>query len=307
MVVDAVKLSKATDRPVQVVWTREDDMQHDFYRPAGYSRMVAALDAEGQLTAWKHRLVSQSINSRFDSFDGPDTTSVQGASDIPYAIPNIRVDYVVAALPVPVGYWRSVGYSLNAFFTECFMDEVAAAAGKDSCKFRLELLRNSPRKKAVLELAAEKSNWGQALPAGKGRGIALHTSYRTTVAQVAEVSMTPSGAVRVERVVCALDCGQNVNPDTIQAQIQGGIAFGLSAALWGNITLKNGCVQESNFDSYRVLRISEMPEVEVYIIPSTEPPTGVGEVGVPPLAPALANALYVATGKRVRRLPIMRT
>ncbi len=307
MVVDAVQLSKATGRPVQVVWTREDDMQHDFYRPAAYSHMIAALDAEGQLTAWKHRLVSQSIDSRFGSLDGPDTTSVQGASDLPYAIPNIRVDYVAAQLPIPVGYWRSVGYSLNAFFTECFMDEVAAAAGKDPCEFRLGLLRNSPRRKAVLELVAEKSNWGKVLPAGKGRGVALHTSYRTTVAQVAEVSVAPDGAVRVERVVCAIDCGQMVNPDTIQAQMQGGIVFGLSAALWGNITLKDGRVQESNFDSYRVLRISEMPEVEVHIVASTESPTGVGEVGVPPIAPAVANALFVAAGKRVSRLPIMRT
>lgn len=307
MVVDAIQLSKATGKPVQVVWSREDDMQHDFYRPAAYSHMVAALDAEGQLTAWKHRLVSQSINSRFGSFDGPDTTSVQGANDLPYTIPNIRVDYVAAQLPMPVGYWRSVGYSLNAFFTECFMDEVAAAAGKDPCEFRLGLLRNSPRRKAVLELVAEKSNWGKVLPAGKGRGVALHTSYRTTVAQVAEVSMAPDGTVRVERVVCAIDCGQIANPDTIQAQMQGGIVFGLSAALWGDITLNDGRVLESNFDSYRVLRISEMPEVEVYVVPSVEASTGVGEVAVPPIAPAVANALFAATGKRVRRLPIMRT
>ena len=306
MVVHAVQLSKATGKPIQVVWTREDDMQHDFYRPAAYSHMVAALDAQGRLTAWKHRLVSQSINSRFGSFDGPDTTSVQGAGDLPYAIPNIHVDYVAAKLPVPVGYWRSVGYSLNAFFTECFIDEVAIAAGRDPCEFRLELLRNSPRKKAVLELAAKKSNWGKVLQAGRGQGIALHTSYRTTVAQVAEVSLAPDGAVHVERVVCAIDCGQIVNPDTIQAQMQGGIAFGLSAALWGNITLNDGRVLESNFDSYRVLRICEMPEVEVYVVPSVESSTGVGEVAVPPIAPAVANALFVATGKRARRLPIIR-
>jgi isoquinoline 1-oxidoreductase beta subunit len=306
MVADAVQLSKATGKPVQVVWTREDDIQHDFYRPAAYSHMVAALDATGKPTAWRHRLVSQSINSQFGSLEEPDTTSVQGASDLPYAIPNIRVDYVAPLLPVPVGYWRSVGYSLNAFSTECFMDEVAAAAGKDPCEFRIGLLRNSPRGKAVLELVAEKSNWGETLPAGKGMGIALHTSYRTTVAQVAEVSTATDGSVRVERVVCAIDCGRIVNPDTIKAQIEGGIAFGLSAALWGNITLKDGQVQESNFDSYRVLRISEMPQIDVHIVPSVEPPTGVGEVAVPPIAPAVTNALFAATGKRISRLPIMR-
>jgi isoquinoline 1-oxidoreductase subunit beta len=304
MVTDAVQLSKATGKPIQVVWTREDDMQHDFYRPAAYSHMVAALDARGQLTAWKHRLVSQSIDSRFGSLEGPDTTSVQGASDLPYAIPSIRVEYVAAQLPVPVGYWRSVGYSLNAFSTECFMDEVAAAAGKDPCEFRLGLLQNSPRRKAVLELVAEKSNWSRVLPARKGRGFALHTSYGTTVAQVAEVSLAPDGEVRVERVVCVVDCGQIVDPDTIKAQMEGGIVFGLSAALWGNITLKEGRVLESNFDNYRVLRISEMPQVEIYIVPSAEPPTGVGEVGVPPIAPAVANALFAATGKRLKHLPI---
>jgi isoquinoline 1-oxidoreductase subunit beta len=305
MVADAVELSKATGKPIQVVWTREDDMRHDVYRPAAYSQMVAGLDADGNLSAWKHRLVTQSVDSDSGSSQQPQWTSVQGGSDIPYSIPNVYVDCVVPSLPVPVGYWRSVGYSLNAFFTECFMDEVAEAAGKDPYEFRLGLLRNSPRVKAVLELAAEKSNWKDPMPAGKGRGLALHTSYRTTVAQVAEVSRTADGSFRVERVVCALDCGRIVNPDTIRAQTQGGIVFGLSAAFWGNITFGNGRVLESNYDSYRVLRIAEMPEVEVYIIESEENPTGVGEVAVPPIAPAVANAMYKVSGKRIRRLPIM--
>jgi isoquinoline 1-oxidoreductase beta subunit len=305
MVVDAVELSKATGKIVQVVWTREDDTRHDVYRPAAHGRCVGALDSAGHPTAWKHQIVSQSISARFELLHtGIDSLSVQGATDLPYAIPNLRVEYVESHLPVPVGYWRSVGYALNAFVTECFIDELAAAARKDPFEFRRELLQDSPRKKAVLELAAEKSDWGKPLPPGKGCGIAMHTSYRTTVAQVVQLSAAPDGKITVDRVVCALDCGQIVNPDTIEAQIQGGIVFGLSAALWGKITFEQGRVKEGNFDDYRVLRISEMPKVEVFIVPSTEPPTGVGEVGVPPIAPALANALFAATGKRIRRLPI---
>jgi isoquinoline 1-oxidoreductase beta subunit len=305
MVVDAVELSKSTGKIVQVVWTREDDTRHDFYRPAAYSRCLGALDSTGHPAAWKHHIVSQSISSRFELLHtGIDSLSVQGATDLPYAIPNLRVEYVESHQPVPVGYWRSVGYALNAFFTECFVDELASAAGKDPFTFRLELLQNSSRKRAVLELAAEKSDWGEPLSPGRGRGIAMHTSYRTTVAQVVEVSTAADGKITVDRVVCAVDCGQIVNPDTIEAQIQGGIVFGLSAALWGKITFEQGRVKEGNFDDYRVLRISQMPNVEVFIVPSTEPPTGVGEVAVPPVAPALANAFFAATGKRIRRLPI---
>jgi len=305
MVADAVELSKATGKPVQVVWTREDDTQHDFYRPAAHSEFTAGLDAAGILTVWKHQIVAQSIDARFESLEGtPDTTSVQGANDLPYEIPNIRVTYFAPQIPVPVGYWRSVGYSLNAFVTECFLDEVAAECGKDPVALRRELLRNSPRRAAVLNLAAEKGDWGKPMLRGEGRGIALHTSYGSSVAQVAEVGVEKDGTIRVHRVVCAIDCGQIVNPDTIAAQMEGGIVFGLSAALWGKISFKDGKVQQSNFDDIRVLRMPEMPRVEVYIVPSTEPPTGVGEVGVPPVAPAVANAVFAATGKRLRDLPI---
>jgi isoquinoline 1-oxidoreductase subunit beta len=304
MVDDAVKLSKATGRPVQVLWTREDDMRHDFYRPAAYNYLVGALDTAGKPSAWKHHIVSQSIDSRFGTHKGTDSNSVQGASDLPYAIPNVRVDCVAPQIPVPVGYWRSVGYALNAFATESFLDEMAAAAGKDPCAFRLDLLRNSPRRLNVLARAAEKADWRWPLHAGQGRGVALHTSYDTTVAQIVELSVGEDGSIRVKQVVCAIDCGQTVNPNTIEAQMQGGIVFGLSAALWGNITFEKGQVQQSNFDNYRVLRISEMPKVEVVIVPSLEPPTGVGEVGVPPIGPAVANAIFAATGIRIRRFPL---
>jgi isoquinoline 1-oxidoreductase beta subunit len=304
MVDDAVELSKATGRPVQVLWTREDDMRHDYYRPAANSHLVGALDTAGRPSAWKHHIISQSIDSRFGALKGPDLNSVQGASDLPYAIPSIRVDCVAPQIPVPVGYWRSVGYALNAFATESFLDEMAAAADKDPCALRLELFRKSPRKLNVLLRAAEKADWRRPLGPGQGRGVALHTSYDTTVAQIVELRVSEDGRVRVEQVICAIDCGQIVNPNTIEAQMQGGIVFGLSAALWGNITFEKGRVQQSNFDNYRVLRISEMPRVEVVIVPSREPPTGVGEVGVPPVAPAVANAIFAATGIRVRRLPV---
>jgi isoquinoline 1-oxidoreductase subunit beta len=304
MVEAAVKLSKATGRPIQVLWTREDDMQHDFYRPAANSHLMGALDAAGRPSAWKHHIISQSIGSRFGTLKGPDSNSVQGASDLPYAIPSVRVDCVAPNIPVPVGYWRSVGYALNAFATESFLDELAAAAGKDPCAFRLDLLRNSPRKQNVLARAADKVDWQRPLHAEEGRGVALHTSYDTTVAQIVEVSVGKDGSIRVEKVICAIDCGQIVNPNTIEAQMQGGIVFGLSAALWGNITFEKGQVQQSNFDNYRVLRMREMPIVEVVIVPSVEAPTGVGEVGVPPIAPAVSNAIFAATGIRIRRLPL---
>lgn len=304
MVEDAVELSKTTGVPVQVVWSREDDLRHDVYRPSALSHFAAGLDAEGELVAWKHKLVSQAIDLPRGS-DRPAWTSIQGAADLPYTIPNIRVECVDPQLPIPVGYWRSVGYSLNAFFTECFLDEIAAASGKDPYELRRKLLRNNPRMTAVLELAMEKSNWYEALPPGKGRGLAIHRSYRTIVAQVAEISCAGSELLKVERVVCALDCGRTVNPATVEAQVQGGIVFGLSAALWGAITMRNGQVVESNYDSYRVLRMREMPKVEVHIVNSEELPTGVGEVAVPPIAPAVANAFFRASGKRIRRLPMV--
>jgi isoquinoline 1-oxidoreductase subunit beta len=305
---DAVEISKAVGAPVQVTWSREDDMQHDFYRPASYSRFTAGLDADGWPVAWTNRIVCPSIFSRvFPNFvkEGIDSTSVEGAADIPYAIPNILVDYQLTETPVPVGFWRSVGNSQNGFFTESFIDEVAAAGGKDPYELRRRLLQKAPRHLAVLELAAGKAGWGTPLPAGRFRGIAMVGSFGSYVAEVAEVSVNRSaGTVRVHHVVCALDCGRVVNPDTIAGQMEGAIVYGLSAALRDAITIDRGRVQQSNFDDYDLLRINEMPAVEVHIVPSENPPTGVGEPGTPPIAPAVCNAVFAATGKRIRRLPI---
>jgi isoquinoline 1-oxidoreductase beta subunit len=236
--------------------------------------------------------------------DGIDPASVEGAKDIPYEIPNVLVDLHSPVIGVPVQWWRSVGHSHTAFVVESFLDELAAAAGKDPYEFRRNLLKQHPRHRAVLELAAEKADWGSSLPDGHACGLALHKSFGSFVAQVAEVSVNEKGVVRTHRVVCAIDCGSVVNPDTIEAQMEGGIVFGLTAALHGAITLKNGRVQQSNFHDYPMLIINEMPKVEVFIVPSSEPPGGVGEPGVPPIAPAVANAIFAATGKRIRRLPI---
>jgi isoquinoline 1-oxidoreductase beta subunit len=308
-VVQAVQVAKAVKRPVKVMWTREDDMKGGWYRPFWYDRISAGLDAEGNLIAWSHTIVGQSIMTGTPFEDammknGVDVTSVEGANDIPYEIPHILVDLHSPNIGVPVQWWRSVGHSHNAFVVESFMDEVALAAGKDPYEFRRSLLAKQPRHKAVLELAAQKAGWGAPLPLGRGRGIALHKSFGSYIAQVAEVSVNSSGEPRVHRVVCAVDCGRIVNPNTIEAQIEGGIVFGLTAALYGAITFKDGRVQESNFTDYRMLDISEMPEVEVHVVPSQEAPSGIGEPGVPPIAPAVTNAIFAATGTRIRRLPI---
>lgn len=304
-VTDAVEISKAVGAPVKVVWSREEDIQHDFYRPASYHRLSAGLDRDGNLVAWTHRLVGPSIIGRF-GVPAKDIVNeaADGAANLPYAIPNVEVDYVVADTAVPVGWWRSVWNSQNAFANECFLDELAAAAGKDPYQLRLQLLSRSPRHKAVLELAATKAGWGNPVPAGRHRGIAVHESFGSYVAQVAEVSVARDGAVRVHRVVCAVDCGLVVNPDTIEAQMEGGIVYGLTAALKGAITIDKGRVEQSNFHDYAMLRIEEMPGVEVHIVPSNEPPGGVGEPGLPPIAPAVVNAVFAATGKRIRQLPI---
>lgn len=307
LTIEAVKISKAVKAPVKVLWTREQDTQHDFYRPATYNRLRAGLNARGGVEAWSHRIVGPSIMSRlFPNAvkDGLDPSSVEGAADLPYGIPNIHVDYVMQELGVPVGFWRSVGHSQNAFITECFLDEVIHAAGGDPFEMRKALLADKPRHRGVLELAASKAGWGRAPRPGRFRGIAVHKSFGSYVAQVAEVSVSDRGVVRVHRVVCAVDCGQVVNPGIVEAQIQSAIVFGLTAALYGDITFKNGAVQQSNFDTYRMLRIEHMPEVEVHIVPSRESPGGMGEPGTPPIAPAVANAVFAATGKRVRRLPI---
>jgi isoquinoline 1-oxidoreductase subunit beta len=304
-VAEAVSISKAVNAPVKVIWSREDDTKHGFYRPATYNRLAAGLDAQNKPVAWMHHIVAPPILTKFGPLqNGIDGTLIDGAADVPYAFPNLFVDQLAVDLPVPLGFWRSVGASQNAFVVECFMDEVAAAAGRDPYELRRELLQAKPRHLRVLELAATKAGWGTPLPRGHGRGIALSEWEPTTCAEVAEVSVAADGTVRVHRVVCAVDCGPVVNPYTIEAQMQGGVVFGLSAALYGEITIDKGRVQQGNFNDYPMLQIPEMPVVEVHIVPSTDPIGGIGEPSVPPTAPAVCNAIFAATGKRIRSLPI---
>jgi isoquinoline 1-oxidoreductase subunit beta len=309
--VEAAHVVKAINgtAPVKLQWTREDDTRAGYFRPLYYHSIRAGLDGSGKLVAWQHRIVGQSIltGTPFEPMmvkDGIDATSVEGAATLPYDIPNMRVELHTTKVGVPVQWWRSVGSTHTAFSTETLIDELAAAAGQDPVAFRRTMLDKHPRHRGVLDLAAEKAGWGKPLPKGRGRGIAVHESFNTFVAEVAEVTLLKSGGFRVDRVVCAVDCGVAVNPDVIRAQMEGGIGYGLSAALHGEITLKDGRVEQSNFHDYRPLRINEMPRVEVHIVPSSEKPTGVGEPGVPPLAPAVANALAAATGKRLRNLPL---
>ena len=308
-VIEAVEIAKAAKQPVKVIWTRENDMKGWWYRPMWYDRIAGGLDPNGNLVAWRQTIVGQSIipNTPFEGYmrpDGIDPTSVEGAADMPYEIPNILVDLHSPKIGVPVQWWRSVGHSHTAFVVESFMDELAHAAGQDPYEFRRKLLAQSPRHKRVLELVAQKADWGAPLSEGRARGIALHESFNSFVAQVAEVSVSADGAVNVHRVVCAVDCGKVTNPDIVAAQMEGGIVFGLTAALYGEITFKNGRVEQSNFHNYQMLTMKEMPKVEAYIVPSQESPSGVGEPGVPPIAPAVANAVFSATGIRIRRLPI---
>jgi isoquinoline 1-oxidoreductase beta subunit len=308
-VTEATEVAKVAKAPVKVVWTREDDLRGGWYRPMWYDHFAAGLDASGNPVAWTHTIVGQSImaGTMFESYgikNGIDSASVEGAADILYGIPNLQVDLHSPKNEVPVQWWRSVGHSHTGFSVEAFLDEVAHAGGKDPYQLRRTLLANQPRMLAVLDLAAQKANWGSALPAGRARGIATHFSFDSYVAQVAEVSVEKDGTVRVHRVVAAVDCGRTVNPDTVKGQIEGGIIFGLTAALKTEITLEKGRVQQRNFNDYPMVRMFESPVIEVFIVPSTEHPTGVGEPGVPPVAPAVANAIFAATGKRVRRLPI---
>jgi isoquinoline 1-oxidoreductase beta subunit len=310
-VVEAAEIAKAIEgrAPVRLVWTREDDTRAGYYRPLNVHTIKAALDASGRPVAWRQRIVGQSIfaGSPFEGFvkDGVDPSSVEGASTLPYEIPNLTVELHTPKVGVPVQWWRSVGHTHTAFSTESFVDELAAAARRDPVEFRRALLGDKhPRHRAVLDLAAEKAGWGTPLPRGRGRGIAVHESFNSYVAEVAEVTVAPDGSVKVDRVVCAVDCGIAVNPDVIRAQMESGIGYGLSAVLHGAITLKDGRVEQANFDTYRPLRINEMPAVEVYIVESDEPPTGVGEPGLPPVAPAVVNAIAAATGKRMRTLPL---
>ncbi|KIL98163.1 Isoquinoline 1-oxidoreductase beta subunit [Paramagnetospirillum magnetotacticum MS-1] len=307
-IVEGVEVARQANAPVRLMWTREDDIAGGYYRPMALHGFEAALDEKGMPLAWRHRIVCQSIldGGPFAAMvkDGIDPVSVEGAANLPYAIPHLAVDLHSPKVPVPVLWWRSVGSSHTAFATECFLDELAQAGAKDPLELRRTLLADQPRHLAVLELAAAKAGWGSPLPPGKGRGIAVHESFHSFVAQVVEVSIGPKGEIKVDRVVCAVDCGVAVTPDIVRAQMEGGIAFALSAALFGEITLKDGRAEQSNFHDYRCLRMNEMPVVEVHIVPSVAPPTGVGEPGVPPLAPALANAIFAATGKRVRKLPM---
>ena len=305
-VAEAVGVARMVKKAVKVIWTREDDMKGGYYRPMWHDRIAAGLDDRGNLIAWQHTIVGQSILSGtpFDPKKEVDPASVEGAGNIPYEIPNISVALHSPQIGIPVLWWRSVGHSHTAFVVESFIDEVAYAAGKDPYELRRKLLTKHSRHLDVLQLAAEKAGWGNPLSKGHGRGMAVHESFGSFVAQVAEVSVNPSGTLRVHKVVCAIDCGRIVNPDTIKAQMESGIVFGLSAALHGEITFQNGRVKQSNFDDYPILRMNEMPAVEVHIVSSKEKPGGVGEPGVPPIAPAVCNAIFAATNKRLRRLPI---
>jgi isoquinoline 1-oxidoreductase beta subunit len=331
-VAEAVQLAMRVPRPVKITWSREDDMQHGCYRPQTYNVLRGGVDAQGRPAAWFHRIVGQSIVAQngpgFVASMAPawlprvlkasaggsaagmyarnwitDATSIEGAASLPYAIGNVRVEYALHEPGVPVGFWRSVGHSENAFVVESFIDELAHAADADPYQFRRALLENQPRHRGVLDLAAEKAGWGAPLPAGRGRGIAQHESFGSFCAEVAEVSVQ-DGQVRVHRVVCAIDCGLAVNPDLVAAQIESAVVFGLSAALKQAITFENGRVMQGNFHQYGVLRMHEMPVIEVHIVPSDASPSGVGEPGLPPIAPAVCNAIFAATGHRIRRLPI---
>ncbi len=305
---DAVHVAQATSRPVKVVWTREDDMRAGWYRPVSYHTLEGGLDADGWPVAWIHRLASPGILESTGRWDEAiDPTATEGAADMPYDIENVRVTCAHPDLPVPVHWWRSVGHSQNPYVVECFLDELARAGGKDPIELRRRLLRRHPRHRRLLDIVADKAGWAQPMPEGGARGIAIHESFGSLVAQVAEVSIGDAGGVRVHRVVCAVDCGQVVNPDTIIAQMESGICFGLSAALWGEITFKNGRPVQGNFDRYRVVRMREMPRVETYVVPSGLERGGIGETGVPPIAPAMCNALLALTGRPVRSLPIERT
>jgi CO/xanthine dehydrogenase Mo-binding subunit len=292
-VADAVRVSRAVKAPVQVVWTREDDMRNDFYRPSTYNVLKGGLGKDGWPVAWSHRVVGASSRGL-----------VIGGSTPPYAIPNMLVESHIKETGVPIGAWRAVGHSQNAFVVESFIDELAHAAKKDPFEFRRNLLRKSPRLKRVLELAAEKSGWGKSLPNGVGRGIAVVEAFGSFTAQVAEVRVEKDGNFKIQRVVCAVDCGPVVNPDTIEAQLEGAVVYALSAAVKDEITIDKGGVVQGNFDTYRMPLIDEMPKVEVHIVQSNEAIGGIGEPGLPPLAPAVANAIFAATGKRLRRLPI---
>ena len=309
-VIGATVLSKITGKPVKLVYSREDDTRGYFYRPASVTKMTGGFDASGNATLFTANVASPSImeGSHFMKLppDGVDEFGVEGIRDCPYDIPNLHIEYSRQEPGnLQVWFWRSVGHSQNSFFLESFIDEMAHEAGKDPFEFRRALLSKQPRYKGALELAAEKADWGKPLPAGVHRGIAVVFSFGSWCAEVAEVSVAADGTPTVHRVVAAVDCGMTVNPDIVKRQIESAIVYGLTAALYGKITFKDGQVQQSNFHDYRMLRINQMPKVEVHIVPSKEAPGGIGEPGTPPIAPAVANAIFAATGKRIRKLPIL--
>jgi isoquinoline 1-oxidoreductase subunit beta len=307
-IIRAVQIAKHVDGPVKVVWTREEDIQHDMYRPYFFDRISAGLDAKGMPVAWNHRFAGSSVVARWAPplfINGLDHDTTEGAINLVYALPNLHVEYLqVEPRGIPTAFWRSVGPSHNVFVTESFLDELAVAAKQDAVAYRQALLDESPRAKAVLELAAKKAGWGGSLPDRVGRGVSVQFAFATYMAQVAEVEVSSEGAVRVRRVVCAVDCGSVVNPDTVRAQIQSAIIFGITAALYGAITVKDGRVEQTNFDTYQILRINEAPAIEVHIVQSSETPGGMGEAGTSLIVPAVTNAIFAATGKRLRKLPI---
>ena len=335
-ITQAVQIAKQVEGPVKVIWTREEDIQHDMYRPYYYDRIAAGLNAQGRPIAWTHRIAGASIMARWaprtlramravglraviSTLRGIDMDVVEGAAKPPYDLPNIRMDYVRQEPPgtswtvlgtheagegIPTAFWRGVGPTHNIFVVESFIDELAAATKQDPVEYRWALLGKSPRAQVVLDLATEKAGWGQPLPEGKGRGVSVQHAFGSYLAQVAEVAVSKEGEVRVQRVVCAVDCGMTVNPDTVKAQMEGGIIFGITAALFGEITIKDGRVEQNNFNDYRMLRIDEAPVVEVYLVKSDEAPGGIGEPGTSAIAPAVTNAIFAATGKRIRKLPV---
>jgi len=310
-VTQAVRIAKQVEGPVKVIWTREEDIRHDVYRPYYYDRVAAGVDGRGQPIAWMHRLAGPAILARYlpAAFrDGIDPDGLDGAVHLLYDIPAVQVEFVRHEEPVlNTGFWRGVGVTHNTFVIESFIDELAAAAKQDPVAYRRSLLGKSPRARAVLDVAAQAAGWGGPLPAGRGRGVSLlYSGWGSYLAQVAEVAVSKSGEVRVHRIVCAVDCGTVVNPDTVKAQIEGGIIFGISGALYGEVTLKNGRVQQSNFNDVRVLRINETPAIEVHLVRNLEAPGGIGEPGTAVTAPAVANAVFAATGKRIRTLPLER-
>ncbi len=307
----AAQIGRQLSYPVKIIWSREEDIQHDLYRPAYYDRISAALGADGMPIAWADHVTGGSVTGHY--FPGGlaegklDADAVEGAKELPYDIPAVHVDWTRQDPPVPITWWRGVGPTHNVYVVECFIDELALAAGRDPVDYRRALLGKNPRSRAVLDLAASKAGWGTGLPPGIGRGVSLHDSFGSHLAVVVEVEVSSAGEVRLRRVVAAVDCGQTINPDTVKAQVEGGLVFGLSAALYSDITFEGGRVQQSNFNDYRMMRMNETPPIEVYQIQNAENPGGIGETGTVSAAPALANAVFAATGKRLRRYPIDRT